>query len=264
MHGFVTRDGIPPQEFRRLAWEQLAPYEVEKREARVTAIEGSAGEFRVQTSQGEIIAKRIVLAVGLIDEVPSLPGFRELWGHAIFQCPYCHAWEVQERPYGVILASLEMIPFVYLLRVWSKDLVVFPSGNLSLPEEARAGLVAAGVQLEERPIVGLRSEAGKLAAVQVSGGAEVAREFLFYRPAQHQPELVTQLGLALDSNGFLLVNEQRQTSITGIYAAGDSTTMMQSALNGAATGALAAAMLNHDLALSTIPGAASHTPSPAR
>src|SRR4051812_31023921 len=97
LHNFVTRDGTPPAEFRAIARAELAAYpNVELREARIEGISGARGSFRMATALGEVEARRILLCTGMIDEMLALGGFRELWGRSIFQCPYCHGWEVRD------------------------------------------------------------------------------------------------------------------------------------------------------------------------
>lgn len=249
IHGFVTRDGTPPAEFRRIGREQLQPYDVEIRDARVEAIERAGASFHVRTAAGAVEARRVVLCTGMIDELPALPGYRELWGKSIFQCPYCHGWEIRGRAFGYIASAPEWLSWAPFLTGWSDDVVVFISGQFAIPAQVADDLARARIRIEERPVVSLRARDGQLAAVELAGGAEVAREFLFVRPPQRQTPLVASLGLALDAQGFVQVDQQGQTSVPGIYAAGDSTTMFQGALVAAAAGALAASMLNHALTM---------------
>lgn len=247
VHNFVTRDGVPPAEFRRIAREQLRAYaSVRIEDARVEAIAREGETFVVRTSAGEVAARRVLLATGMIDELPDVPGYRELWGKSIFQCPYCHGWEVRGRVFGVLASAPAMAEWAILLRSWTRDVVVLTSEAFELTAETRSKLGAAGIAVEERRVVGLRARDGRLAAVQVDGG-EVACEVLFARPPQRQTALVQSLGLALDEQGFVRVDEQSRTSEPGIYAAGDLTTVMQAAILAAATGVKAAAVLNHEL-----------------
>jgi thioredoxin reductase len=255
VHGFVTRDGIPPREFRRVAREQIAAYpSVEVRDARALAVSGQQGAFRVEVEGGDVGARRVILAVGMVDVMPDLPGFRELWGKGIFQCPYCHGWEVRDRAFGALVESAPMMDFGLLLEGWSRDVVLFTNGAFEVPGEARERLARAGVGLEERRIrrlIGVEGGAHgpHLEAVELEDGTRVAREVLFARPQQRQPEIVQRLGLGLDDMGYVRVDDHRQTSVRGVYAAGDVTTPMQSAILGASSGAQAAYMLNHELSV---------------
>lgn len=250
IHGFVTRDGTPPAELRRVARAQLAPYEaVEVRDARVEAIEQAGALFRVRTAAGAIEARRVLLCTGMIDELPAIPGYRELWGKSIFQCPYCHGWEVRGRAFGYIAPTAESLAWAPFLQGWSDDVVVFTGGQLAVPAQVAGDLARARIRIEERPVVGLRAHGGQLAAVELAGGAEIAREVLFVRPPQRQTPLVASLGLALDPQGFVQIDDQLQTSVPGVHAAGDLTTMLQGALLAAAAGARAAYALNHALTM---------------
>jgi thioredoxin reductase len=245
MHGFVSRDGTPPPELRRIAREQLTPYtSVRVRDERVEHIAGERGAFEVETESGAVTARRVLFATGLIDELPPLPGVRELWGETIFQCPYCHGWEVRDRAFGFWAASSDTLEFALLLRGWSSDVMAFTSGAFTVAPEMRARLETAGVRIEERPMRGVRRGA------IVVEGADVAREVLFVRTPQHQVELVRASGVALDGAGYVVVGESMETSRPGLYAAGDLTTMGQAALLAAAAGAKAAYAMNRELTLS--------------
>jgi thioredoxin reductase len=255
VHGFVTRDGIPPGEFRRIAREQLRPYDVEVRDVRVTSIEREGSGFRVVLEGGrEVVARRVLLATGMVDVMPDLPGYRELWGKALFQCPYCHGWEVKDRPWGVLATSEALVDFGMVLTAWSRDMVVFTQGAVTVSAEKRLQLERAGVRLEERRILRLVSGSGEhpLEAVELEDGTRIRRDVLFARPPQRQVPMVERLGLAVDEQGYLRVSPQGETSIPGIYAAGDLTTPIQAAVMAAAAGALAGGAMNHGLTLELV------------
>ncbi|QSQ20890.1 NAD(P)/FAD-dependent oxidoreductase [Pyxidicoccus parkwayensis] len=249
IQGFVTRDGTPPREFRRIGREQLQPYDVEVRDGvRITGIERIGPRFRVLMDDGASVdTRRVVLATGMVDLVPDLPGYRELWGKAIFQCPYCHGWEIREGAWGVHASSEMMLDFAMFVTGWTRDVVVFTEGAFPVSAEKRAQLERAGVRLEERRIRRFvpTADGDALEAVELEDGARVPREFIFARPPQRQVELVQRLGLALDELGFVKVNESQETSVPGIHASGDLTTMMQGALVAASQGAMAAYRMTH-------------------
>ncbi len=253
IHNFVTRDGTPPADFRRIAREQLAPYaSVEVRDARVERIAGERDRFHVELSTGPVTGRRVLLGVGMIDELPELPGYRELWGHAVFQCPYCHGWEVRDGAFGYLCSAAAFLEWPLLLLNWTRDVMVFTGGAYEVPSEVRARLTAAGITIDERPIASLALRDDRpdaLAAVVFADGARVARDVLFARPPQRQTDLVTSLGLTLDDHGFVRINDHRETSRAGVYAAGDLATMMQGAIIAAAAGTMAAAMINHELSM---------------
>lgn len=257
VHNFLTRDGTPPAEMHRIAREQLVPYDsVEVRDAGVQAIEGEIGRFRVSLASGDVEARRVLLCLGVIDELPDIPGFRELWGKAIFQCPYCHAWEVRDRAFGFLGTDAAWLSWAPFLRGWTDDLVVFTDGQFEVPEGAREKLSRAGIGIEERRIRRLVSSPGgdRLEAVEMDDGGRVPRAVLFARPPQRQPPLVDRIGVDLDDLGFVRIDDQSETSRPGIYAAGDLTTPKQSAILAAAAGVIAAAALNHELTIADTEG----------
>lgn len=251
VYGFLTRDGTPPAEMRRVGREQLAKYGVEIVEVPVDEVRGDSGDFAVRLGNGrEVQARRILLCTGMVDEPMDIPGWEELWGQSIFQCPYCHGWEVQDRAWGCLVTSPQLLEFAAFLRGWTGQVTLFTGGRVPIADDVRARLAAAQVTIEERPILRLIAGAGpepRLEAVEVEGGVRVPCEVLFAKPTQRQPALVGQLGLQLDDAGLVKVDEMRRTSRPGVYAAGDMITMAQGALLAAAAGCMAATMLNHEL-----------------
>jgi thioredoxin reductase len=258
IHNFVTRDGTPPEEFRRIGRQQLATYpNVETRDVRVESISGTRGAFQVNLSSGTVEARRILLCTGMIDEMLPIDGFRELWGRGIFQCPYCHGWEVRDQRWGYLGRAADaghFLPFALMVRGWTRDLVVFSGGTFEVPPEARSTLDAAGIRLKTAAVTRLLAREQQLEAVELSDGTSVPCEVLFTHPPQQQVELVRELGLALGDDGYVQVDAmKRETSVPGIYAAGDLTTRMQGAIHAAASASQAAAMINMELTMELAP-----------
>jgi len=251
VHNFVTRDGITPAEFRLIGRQQLEPYpNVETREARIEDVRGTRGSFEVRLSTGSVETRRVLLCTGMVDELPEIEGFGSLWGKSIFICPYCHAWEVRNRRFAYLATNLEKLDFALLLRGWTADVVVLTGGRLTIPADAVARLNGGGVQVDDRAIARLASTANglELERIEFTDGSWIERDVLFLHPPQRQIEIVTALGLACDSAGYVQVDAMtRETSIPGIYAAGDLVMPMQGALLAAASGTAAAGMLNHAL-----------------
>ena len=249
MQNFVTRDGTPPSEFRAIAREQLLAYPtVEVRDLRVTAISGQRGAFRVSLPDEVVEARRILLCTGMLDELLPLEGFRELWGSAIFQCPYCHGWEIRDQRWAYLATSVDRLSFPLLMRGWTDDVVVFTNASFAVPEDIQQRLAAAGVRLDPRPIARLVARGQALAGIELLDGSLVERDALFAHPPQQQVELVRALGVVLDDHGFVATDATtRETSVPGIYAAGDLTARMQAAILAAAAGTQAATMINHEL-----------------
>jgi thioredoxin reductase len=254
LHNFVTRDGTTPDDFRRTAREQLARYpKVEVRDVHVESITGSRGAFRIALPSETVEARRVLLAGGMVDDMLPIEGFRELWGGSIFQCPYCHGWEVQDQRWGYLARpgdAQHAVVFAVKLRAWTRDVVVFTNGALELPEEARERLGAAGVRIETAPLARLVRNDRGLEAVALADGARVPLDVLFAHPPQRQVELVRTLGVALDDDGFVRTDPMtRETSMRGIYAAGDLATRMQGAIFAAAAGAHAGTAIDTELTM---------------
>jgi thioredoxin reductase len=253
LQNFVTRDGTPPQEFRRLGREQLATYpNVEVRDERVASLSGASGAFQVRLASSTVEARRVLLCTGMIDDIPPIEGFRELWGTSIFHCPYCHGWEVQDQRWSYLASPShadKFAPFALKLRGWTRDVVVF-TGGFEVPAETRALLESAGIRLESAPVSRLVAQGGRLTAVELANGKQVARDVLFAHPEQRQVELVRATGVEFDDDGYVRIDPMKsETSVPGIYAAGDLTTRMQGAILAAAAGTRAATMINLDLAM---------------
>jgi thioredoxin reductase len=258
IQNFVTRDGTPPDVFRQLAREQLAKYRnVEVRDERIDGLDGGRGAFRLRLGAASIEARRVLLCTGMIDQMLPIEGFSALWGRAIFQCPYCHGWEVQDLAWGCLVRAEDaahVVPFALQARGWTSRLVVFTAGTFELPEQDGARLAAAGIRVETAPVTRLVEQDGRLIAVELEHARQVPCDALFAHPPQRHVELVTAAGLELDEAGFVRVDPVRgETSVPGIYAAGDLTTRMQGAVLAAAMGTRTAAMLNVDLALELAP-----------
>ncbi len=254
MQNFITRDGTPPVEFRRIARDELARYpNVAVRDVPVTSIGGSRGSFHVELPSERVEARRVLLCTGMVDEQLPIPGFRELWGRSIVQCPYCHGWEVQDRRWGILAlptSSSHLVPFAIQALGWTEDVTVFLAEKVELPSEARAALRAANIRIETAPVKRLHGQGDRLEAVELANGDIVPCDVLFAHPPQRQVPLVQALGLELDEFGYVRIDpEKRETSVPGIYAAGDLATRMQGALLAAAAGTHAAAMINADIAM---------------
>jgi thioredoxin reductase len=258
VHTFLTRDGTPPSEFRAIGRAQLEPYpSVEVREAKVSRVERlAAGDpegcaFEVAFEDETVRARRLLLATGVRDELPPIPGLAELWGNTVFQCPYCHGWELRDRPWGVLVESDMMAGFAPFLSNWGSHVTAFTNAA-ALAEGTLRALRDSVVTLEIEPIKRLLGT-HEIEAVELLSGRVVPCSALVMRPPQRQVDLVIALGLALDEQGFVRVDPRtKESSVPGVHAIGDATTMQQGAITAAADGVGAAAMMNHTIVLDRI------------
>ena len=251
IHNFVTRDGIAPADFRRIGREQLVPYTtVDVRDARVDEITRTKDAFEVRIGGDVVVAKRILLATGMIDEMLPIEGFDALWESSIYQCPYCHGWEVRDRPFAFLPKAPAMLDFAIMLRNWTPDVTVVTNGAFPIPEDAAARLAKAKIPVDERRIARLVGTEGHIQHIEFTTDASLPLAALFTHPPQRHVPVVAKLDLELDPMGFVKVTEpSKETSRPGIHAAGDLMTMMQGAILAAANGTIAGSFINHELSL---------------
>lgn len=255
VHGFLTRDGLPPARLLTLGHEQLAPYPtVEVRELKITKLHRLAHGFRAEgtTGQGHAwagTAHRVLLATGVEDVLPALPGFRELWGTGVLHCPYCHGYEVRDQPLAIYGRGKAAVGLALLLTNWSKDLVVVTDGPGHLTAYGRQRLRQHGIGLRQEKVARLvGGPGGILRCVEFEDGTYLERTALFlHAPQEQRSPLAADLGATITSNGAVWVDKNAQTNIAGLYAAGDTTPGQQQALIAAAEGSKAAICLNEAL-----------------
>ena len=248
-HNVFTRDGTPPDELNRIGRAQLAPYPVTLRDAWAADAAPADGGFAVTFADGERVdARGLVLATGVRDVLPDVPGLADLWGTGVFHCPYCHGWEVAGRPLGVYARGEQALHLVRLLRGWTDDLVLFTDGPPGLAAEERARVERNGIAVREERVARVVGADGELEAVVLEGGEGVPRSGLLVSPEQVlRSDLPGRLGCALAPDGRVEAGVGGRTAVPGVFVAGDAGPGMQSVVAAMASGTLAGAMLNHDL-----------------
>jgi thioredoxin reductase len=220
MHGFLSRDGMPPVELLAAGRAEASQYGVELIDDQVVGI---APGLLVRLADGRVLpARRVLVATGARDELPDIPGVRERWGRDLLHCPYCHGWEVRDQPIGVLGTRPDAVQHALLVRQWSDNVIYFPH-RLSLPRED-------AVRLEARGLV-------------------VPRVAVFIRPVNvpHADGLLAGLGCDLDPAGFPIVDATGRTSVTGVWAAGNAVDPRLQVISSAGAGNAAAIAINADL-----------------
>ena len=249
MHGYLTRDGIPPREFLRIAREQLEQYDtVELRDAEVVAAECVDGRFSVTLPDDErLVARKLLIATGVVDHVPEIPGFHELYGRSVFHCPYCDGWEVRDRPLAVYGRGARGFGLSLELTGWSRDLVLCSDGPCELAAEERARLDRNGIRVREEPVARLEGS-GRLERIVFASGEPLARHALFFTTGQtQQSQLARRLGCEINEKGTVRTGKYETTHLPGLYVAGDASRAVQWVVVAAAEGAEAAFAINTDL-----------------
>lgn len=249
-HNFLTQDGETPGAIRDRGRAQVLAYPT------VSLVDGQAVAavrqptgFAVTTVAGlTIMARKLIFATGVRDLLPALPGFAECWGVSVLHCPYCHGYEVQGQPLGVLGNGDTGFEFARLIRNWTPRLTLFTNGLATFTAGQAQQLRAAGISIEEGEIARLAHESGQLQHILLRDGRALELTAVFARvPFEQHSLLPAALGCALTEMGHLQVDEMQKTSVAGIYAAGDATTPMRAVAAAVAAGSKAGAVLNHEL-----------------
>lgn len=247
VHNFLTRDGLLPADLRRLGEEELRPYEtVAVRRGEVTELAVTAAGFQATLDDGSrVTARKALLATGVADRLPEIPGLAELYGRSVFHCPYCDGWENRGRPLAAYGKGARGQGLARELKGWSDDVVLLTDGPGRLLPGHRAALDRHGIAVYETPVVRLESEDGELRRIVLADGTALARSALFFSTGQKQAcDLPSALGCALTGKGVVKTDRNEMTSVPGLYAAGDVTRGLQWAITAAAEGARAAFAIN--------------------
>ena len=259
MQGFLSRDGMAPADFLAAGRLEVAGYGVELVAAQVEEIEAG---FAVRLGGGRVLnARRVLVATGIRDELPDIPGVRERWGRDLLHCPYCHGWEVRDQPLGVLGTVPGSVQHAQLVRQWSDD-VVFFAHTYDLTATEHAELEARGVQVFPEAVARLVVEDDRLVGVELRDGRVIARTAVFIRPSNipHDDGLLAGLGCELDTAGYVAVDGSGRTTNPRVWAAGNVVDPRAQVITAAGAGSAAAIALNADLVQEDVERAVSANP----
>jgi thioredoxin reductase len=246
-HGFLTRDGITPGELRAIARAQAEAYpSVQVRQATVTGLSGHDGDFHAQLDDGAVVhCRKVLVATGVKDVLPEIEGLRDVYGQSAFICPYCDGWELRDQPLVLIEQGEGAFHMAQVLKGWSGNVTICSNGPVGLPPELQQELADHQVALYEEPIQRIDSEAGQVRTIWLADGTPVPCAGIFLSPTIIQgTPLLAQLGCALVETGAVAVNDERESSIPGIYVAGDAAHDRHQLICAAADGTVAAITIN--------------------
>ena len=250
LHGYLTRDGISPDEFLWLGRLELAKYDtVAVRDVTVTAVECVAGAFVTTLDGGEQVqSRKFLIATGVRDNVPEIDGLRELYGRSVFHCPYCDGWEVRDQPIAIYGRGERGYGLALELTAWSKDLVLVTDGPSGINAKCRERLSQNGISIREEPVVRLEGEDGILRRIVFAQGESLDRRALFFTTGQsQQSSLAVSLGCEFNDKGTVRTGKYESTHLRGLFVAGDASRAVQWVVVAAAEGAEAAFAINSDL-----------------
>jgi thioredoxin reductase len=244
MHGFFTRDGMPPARLLETGRTEVRGYGGEIVSGRVTRAEEG---FVLTLADGtRLKGRRLLITTGVTDVLPDIPGLRDRWGREVQMCPYCHGWEVRDRRIVVLGTSPNSIHQASLVRQWSAD-VTFVAPKAPEGEDA-ARLDARGIPVVAGEVQRVVVENDRLTGLELADGSVLPCDAVFLAPewvAKDGP--LTDLGCEMGDDGFVKVEATGRTSVPGVWAAGNVVTPAGQVIMAAAAGSMAAAMINADL-----------------
>jgi len=248
LHGYLTRDGIEPATLNELGRGELEKYGIEIRSIGVTEVHKLDDGFHVSLTDGrDETARFVLIATGVIDDLPAIPGLGECYGRSVFHCPYCDGWEWRDRPLAVFGRGRDEAHMSLGLKTWSADLIVCSNGT-PISRALRDRLERNQIAFRTEAIVGLDHRDGALSAIRFAGNEVVARDALFFTTSQHpQSDLAIRLGCSLTHRGTVKTGTLCDTNVPGIFVAGDASRDAQFVVVAAAEGVKAAVAINKAL-----------------
>jgi thioredoxin reductase len=253
--GLLGQDGRAPAQSYEDGRAELGAYpSVEIRFGEVATGVGDGGAFELELAGGtRVRTRRVLLATGMDYRTPDIPGLAALWGRSAFHCPFCHGWEMRDRPLAVLATGERSVHMALMLRGWTDDVVVLADGPAGLDEDSAQKLAAAGVCVDERRIAEFTSEADELATVGFRDGTRMARRgVLVAATLRQRSTLAAELGVAFAPPGpvaedALEIDPFQRTSVPGVFAAGDVSAQTPQVAAAVASGSLSAAAVVQSL-----------------
>jgi thioredoxin reductase len=259
LQGYLSRDGMSPAEFLAVGREEIARYGVELVRTRVTDAARDGEGFIVRLAQGRTLhARHLVIATGLRDELPEVPGLAERFGRDVVHCPYCHGWEVRDRPTGVLATSPLSVHQALMVTQWSDDVRLFlhEVAESELTDVDLRRLAAARVAVVPGKVTGLVVADDRLTGVRLADRTVHEREVLYAAPrAVPRNALLIELGAELRETPFgsyPVIDERGLTTVPGLWAAGNASGFAEQVINAASRGYRAGAAINGELLMADL------------
>jgi thioredoxin reductase len=247
-HGFLTRDGVRPSDLLRYARADIAAYPSVQfvHDAVTDAIKTEDG-FDLTLANGSVVsARRLLLATGVTDDLPQIPGLAECWGASVFVCPFCDGWELRDRRLAVYATGREAVELAQELYGWTHEIIVCAQRD-ELTDRDRRWIEAAKVELRVGALAAIFVRAGETILTFEDGTEATCRALFISAPLRQQSPLFAALGCDIGTDGSVVVDENSHTSVSGCYAAGDSVTRRHQVLIAAASGAAAGITISCNL-----------------
>lgn len=249
-HNFITRDGESPSHISALAKAEVLKYPtVQFRDARAMAVTRSNDHFNIQTDNNAIYSSSmVVFATGVLDIIPDIAGFAECWGISILHCPYCHGYEFQKQRTGIFANGEAGYDQSKFISNWTSDLILYTNGKSTLTQQQTQNLKKRNIKIEEKEIEGFDHKKGFLKNIIYKDGTKEPLNVLYASPeVKQQCEIPRELGCEFTDHGRIEVDLFQKTTVPGIYAAGDNSSMGRAVSVAVAAGSVAGMMLNKEM-----------------
>jgi thioredoxin reductase len=249
LHGYLTRDGMPPLELLSAGRRELTPYGIELRDVRVTGVDTNPDGFTVAMADGGTANTRTVLiASGVSDDLPDIAGLDECYGITAHHCPYCDGWEERDKTIAVIGNGASGSALALALKTWTDKVLFCTNGRARLHATHLRQLAAHDIEVHEGRIARVEHERGRVTFLAVDGGDRIACDAIFMSTHQSpQCALPKVLGCDLNRQGLVKTDHLGQTRVPGLYVAGDASRDVQFVIVAAAEGAKAGVAINKAL-----------------
>jgi thioredoxin reductase len=254
VHGFLTRDGMDPAALLEAGREEVRSYGGELLDGHVASAGSVDGGFAVTLEDGRRVgARRLLVTTGLVDELPDVPGVRERWGRDVLHCPYCHGWEVRDRPVGILASGPMAMHQALLFRQLTEDLTLFLHTAPEPTDEEAGQLAARDITVVEGEVASLEVHEDRITGVRLQNGEVVPRGAVVVGP-RFAARAGMLAGLGLETTGhpsgmgeYVEAGATGLTAVPGVWVAGNVTDPTAQVLGSANAGAMAGAAINADL-----------------
>jgi thioredoxin reductase len=250
VHGFLTRDGIDPTQFREIARRELGRYpNVKLLSVEVTRARRIAeGTFEIELGKRRIKCRKVLIATGVMDRLPRMAGIERFYGTSVFHCPYCDGWEVRGKPVAVYAKGDRAFEMARALTAWTRDIALCTNGISRLSKADLLKLRRNDILVYEQPIRRLAGTSGRLEAIEFENGSSLPRAALFFDTrCSGQSQLAESLGCRFNRRGGIRCGRYEATDVPGVFVAGNIIKDVQLSIVAAAEGARAAFGINRSL-----------------
>lgn len=250
MHNYLSRDGELPSTFLNMAHQELGRYNVSHIKARAVEAKQLEGHgFRITDSKGtEHLCRRLLIATGVKDNIPDIPGMEQLWGRGVFHCPFCDGYELCDQKIGLYAKRYNGFGMAMALRQLSAEVILFTDGAKYLRAQQKAQLEARGIRVVAAGVAELTCSNDKLTCITLKNGESIPCNAVFVHHGHKvNNDLLIQLGTRMTSKGAAITSRRQECSVAGLYVAGDAAIDMHFVIVAAAEGAKAGVAIHDDL-----------------